>query len=161
MWGRDSEIHQAWYFNTDSLVQGYMCCSSGQAAPKCAKVAYWLFWIKIKGEPAGTKRTLWPSFVPMRAGNKAPVGRCPTFGYGWRASLLTERGDSRSRKLSEQTVTSSFISYPKEDLLVSTNVHNYLILHLKGISTSWCNHFLAPLCTGPPHLYKLNLFFSL
>lgn len=81
-----------------------MCCSSGQAAPKCAKVAYWLFWIKIKGEPAGTKRTLWPSFVPMRAGNKAPVGRCPTFGYGWRASLLTERGDSRSRKLSEQTV---------------------------------------------------------
>lgn len=75
MLGRDSKIQQACYFNTDSPIQGCMWCESGQAAPKYAKMAYWLFWIKVTGGTAGTKRTLWLSFVPLKEGNKVPRGR--------------------------------------------------------------------------------------
>ena len=51
----------------------WWCWGPRWATPKYATVAYWLFWINVAWETADTRKKLWPTSVPLKAGNKSPV----------------------------------------------------------------------------------------
>ena len=51
----------------------WCCWGSRWATPKYATMAYWLFWIDVAWETADARKKLWPTSVPLKAGNKSPM----------------------------------------------------------------------------------------
>ena len=51
----------------------WCCWGSRWATPKHATMAYWLFWIDVAWETADARKKLWPTSVPLKAGNKSPM----------------------------------------------------------------------------------------
>ena len=93
-----------------SWIEQCYCRGSGQAAPKGATMAYWLFCIEATWEIAGIRRTLWPSSVPLKAGNKSLTkGTLPVI-------------ESRERPLSPETGTLGPRKLYKQILLLFTNL---------------------------------------
>ena len=62
-------------------------------------LAYWLFGVKVAWEIVGARKTPWPFFIPVKAGNKSPTWNVPSPYREWKVSLSPETGSSRLWRL--------------------------------------------------------------
>lgn len=129
--------------------------------PKYATLACWLFLNKATWERASPGKTLWPSLVPLRVGNKAPGGGgiLPTQRL---EGILTSRDRDWQRQWHKHTLLllHSFATRSPSPPFWS-NLHKSLPLYLKR----YINRLLQslPRChtLGTYVLKKLNLGFFL
>lgn len=120
--------------------------------------AYSLFGIKVTQETAGA-RTLWTSFVPLRAENKSPIWRHPPCTRRVENVFTPREGEFKAKNaVWTNFVTSSLICDFKPEPLLCQFSKNVLFLFLKqppALVISLSLIFLwVPVCT------QLNLFFS-
>ena len=167
------EIHVYVYVN----VHTRMCCKDqGQAAPRWATMAYWLFWLKVTEEPACARRTPRASSVPQQAGNLCESS--PPWTRRQRDLPITRGGKCRAKKSVQTTFVPFYwfiLSQPKfclefrsllteapQVLFVRSTLHRFIVslstMYKNCLPRSfpWVSIALLGLCV---HVINLWVFF--